>query len=323
MGLWQIVHSICIVLLLGINTYSSGAVAEAVSRSLRFSHCCSSTASSGFNINGRSSLRVNENDKTEKGPNDTYEERTSDIFSKLLRWLDKILGKNRQMRRWADLGKSNDFVKQKLKLNGLSGSALEQHRNYHLFENFIKITEAKTSTSDVWKNLGLEKIKTWEDLVKAVETENVQVFLRYANSFDDRAIRNVNKENKPVPVISDASWTEKMARMMSWLVNGKSEEYVMKALGFNTLSRVELDTNKNSEVFLVFWFVKNKNSLKSAKKETDVLLKKLLGLNNLLPGEIKRRRYETYVYLSELIKNRKLDEQLPTLMQWMTSRPGR
>ncbi|OWZ05604.1 RxLR effector protein [Phytophthora megakarya] len=78
--------------------------------------------------------------------------------------------------RWADADKSDDFVKQKLKLNGLSGDALKSNKNYKYFKQFVDIKEGnqrdvwlkqEVSTSDVWTKLGFGNVKTQEELTKA------------------------------------------------------------------------------------------------------------------------------------------------------------
>ncbi|OWY91300.1 RxLR effector protein [Phytophthora megakarya] len=217
----------------------------------------------------------------------------------------------------------------KLNLKGLTGDALTEHKNYKFFEQFVRIKtwnprnwhNTDTSTSVVWRALGLGKIKTWDDPMKAIDTEVFQVYQRYAKSVDDNAILNVFKEIKPVPVISDASWTEKMARILSWKTNKQSETYVMMALGFDTLSVSAIKSHQNDQIFMVFWLLKNKNSLEAGKHNTEGLLRNMLKLDRLSPEEMaKSNKYQTFKYLSDLIKKNDIGEQAPALLQWLAQK---
>ncbi|OWZ05068.1 RxLR effector protein [Phytophthora megakarya] len=213
--------------------------------------------------------------------------------------------------RWADADKSDDFVKQKLKLNGLSGDALKSNKNYKYFKQFVDIKEGnqrdvwlkqEVSTSDVWTKLGFGNVKTQEELTKASGTDAFQVYLRYADSVDNRAVAKSYNKEEIVPVISvDSSWAEKKARMESWVKANKPAAYVMMVLGLHDLSPAAVKSNKNLKLFAEY-LQTNKKSLGNA----DILLKHLMGLENLSPKAMTNsENYKTYKYLSDLIQNNK------------------
>ncbi|OWZ05465.1 hypothetical protein PHMEG_00022443 [Phytophthora megakarya] len=195
--------------------------------------------------------------------------------------------------------------------------------------------------------------------MNAADTDAFKLYQRYADSFDNHALINAVIENKPMPVLSiDTSWTERIARMVNWEANNKAEVYVMGALGFHILSPAAIEANRNDKTFLVYWLLKNDNtlnaaqqstkdilkklmelenlppaelallknqrSLNDARHDTKVLLKKLLGLKDLSPTEMARRdKYQTFLYLYGLIKKQKqqqIDEQVSNLMQRLTPR---
>ncbi|OWZ18212.1 RxLR effector protein [Phytophthora megakarya] len=264
------------------------------------------------------------------------------------------------MDRWAEAGKSDDFVKKQLKLRGLSGDALKAHKNYNYFERFegrrdvIRLERWMTteaSTYSVWTQQGLGYINTWDDLKKAMDTDAFKLYMSYGKYFD--TIAHLNMAIKPVPVIgSDASWMEKVVRILSWKHTDKPEEYVMKILGFDKFSLETLQANKHGETFLLFWLLKNervdrlymkelleklvefeklspaemtklknKDSLETAQENTKTLLKKLLGLNDLSKEEmVLHDKYHTYKYLSGLIKRQTIDKHISILMERLTPR---
>ncbi|OWZ05125.1 hypothetical protein PHMEG_00022843, partial [Phytophthora megakarya] len=228
-------------------------------------------------------------------------------------------------------------------------------------QNQIRAWEkTETSTFAVWREVGLGNINTWDDLMNAADTDAFKLYQRYADSFDNRAFLNVVfAGNKPVPVLStDTSWTERMARMVNWKVNNKHEDYVMAALGFDKLSPAALEANRNDKTFLMYWLLKNDNTLNAAQQNTKDIIKKLMELENLSPAELavlKNQRslnearhstkdmlkkllgfedlsptemashdkYQTFLYLYGLIKKQKqqqIDEQVSNLMQRLTPR---
>ncbi|OWY97285.1 RxLR effector protein [Phytophthora megakarya] len=118
-------------------------------------------------MTGERSLRVNTRDEAGGDVDNTLEARTGNLISKVSDFL-----KRDNVIRWAEAGKTDDFVKEKLKLNGLSGNALIQHKNYQYFENFVMFKRSNqltawqttdTPTYAVWRELGLGNVNTWDD----------------------------------------------------------------------------------------------------------------------------------------------------------------
>ncbi|OWZ04580.1 RxLR effector protein [Phytophthora megakarya] len=270
--------------------------------------------------------------------------------------------KERNAVRWADKLKSDEFVKGELKLNGLSGYALTEHTNYKFFEKFVELKKlnrlkacekTEASTFAVWRELGFGNINTWDDLINAADTDAFKLYQRYADASDSRAIRNMVMDNKPVPVLSsDTSWTERFARLVSWKVNGRAEEYAMISLGFDRFPPATLEANNNGRTFLLFWLLKNENSLGASEQSAKDILKKLMEFDRLSPTDMNILKNEDslreahhrtkilfksllkhpnlsqadiensekYRYLYSLIKTRSSDEYMSTLVNRLTPR---
>ncbi|OWZ02696.1 RxLR effector protein [Phytophthora megakarya] len=290
-------------------------------------------------VNEERSLRAGTADE---GDSDK-EERADGFISKLANLFKKKIN----VAKWADADKSDDFVMKKLKLTGLSGEALTQHTNYKFYEQFVTLKrvnawqKADASTYAVWRELGLGHINTWDDLVNAADTDAFKLYLQYAEAFDKKAITKSVLEFKPLPILgTDTSWSERVARIVSWRATGKLEEYVVLALGFDRFSPAELLANKNGKAFEIFWLLKNdkslhvnpqstkdmlkkfedldklspqemtilksKDSLEKPQRRSKFIFRKVLGMRDVPEAEIpKSEKFETYKYMYDLIKNDK------------------
>ncbi|OWY96666.1 hypothetical protein PHMEG_00033012, partial [Phytophthora megakarya] len=214
--------------------------------------------------------------------------------------------------------------------------------------------KADKSTVAVWRELGLGSISTWDDLMNAAHTDAFKIYQRYVDSFDNNAVINAAFKGKPIPVwSSDTSWTERIARMVNWKANKKSEKHIMLMLGFNTFSLDALEANQNAKTYLIYWLLKHDDSLNAAqpdikdilkrlmelenlppteltklrnvpslneaRHDTNILLKKLFGLEKLSSAEIARTdNIQTYKYLYDILvmkpKQQKIDEQVSTFI---------
>ncbi|OWZ05067.1 Avirulence (Avh) protein [Phytophthora megakarya] len=154
MGLYLTVVVVVVAHLVNVGTLSTGVLAQLTPNPHHLTH----SIVSGTDIIEQRSLRVNERDE---GRSDS-EERAGTLISKVSNYF-----KDNNVIRWADKHKSDDFVKGKLKLNGLSGDALTGHKNYKFFEKFVFLKEynrlrawekAGASTFAVWTELGLGTI---------------------------------------------------------------------------------------------------------------------------------------------------------------------
>ncbi|OWY98451.1 LOW QUALITY PROTEIN: hypothetical protein PHMEG_00030782 [Phytophthora megakarya] len=137
--------------------------------------------------------------------------------------------------------------------------------------------------------------------------------------------------------------------------NNITQEYVIKALGFDKLSPTALEANKNGKTFLVYWLLMHDNSLNAEYLSTKNIVKKLKELENLSPSnqtkmkskdsldtaQLKTKvlfmklleledlqraqlvasdKYQTYKYLYGLIKQEKIDEYKSKLLKRLTPR---
>ncbi|OWZ21357.1 LOW QUALITY PROTEIN: Voltage-gated potassium channel subunit [Phytophthora megakarya] len=246
------------------------------------------------------------------------EERVGNIFSKVSNYF-----KNNNAIRWADAFKSDDFVKEKFKLTGLSRTYTAQ--KLQALEKFVKIKKsnqldawlkADKSTIAVWRELGLGSINTWDDLMNAADTDAFKMYQRYADSFDNNAVINTAFKGKPIPVwSSDTSWTERIARMVSWKANKKMEGHIMLMLGFDKFSVDALEANQNAKTYLIYWLLKHDDSLNGAQPDIKDILKRLMKLENLPLAELTKlrnapslneARHDTNILLKKLFKLEKL-----------------
>ncbi|OWY93916.1 hypothetical protein PHMEG_00036509, partial [Phytophthora megakarya] len=330
MSLYHAVAVLVIALLVQVDTLSSCVFAQLTIKSSHWTH-------SGEIIMDKRLLRDN------KGGDDRRhtDERAGSFVSKVSNLL-----KDHNSIRWADAFKSDDFVKEKFKLTGLSGVALTGHKNYKYFEKFVEIKKlnqldawmkADRSTFAVWRELGLGSINTWDDLMNAAHTDAFKLYQRYASSSDNYAVINAGLYGKPIPVwSSDTSWTERIARMVSWKANNKGEPQIMLLLGFDKFSPAALEANQNAKTYLIYWLLKHDNSitpsrqntndilkrlmeleklpleelvklknlpsLNEARRKTNFLLKKMFGLEELSPKEVlKSDKIQTYKYLYDIL----------------------
>ncbi|KAL4170191.1 hypothetical protein KRP22_011095 [Phytophthora ramorum] len=179
--------------------------------------------------NGRS-LRVGTN---------TVEERVT--------WLEK-LGKNAKVRWWLETEKTDDYVLKALNLKGLTGSDLTKNANYKYFLKFAKKAESNRRamwlrkdfpTYQVWKELGLQRVRTVEQLNQIRNTKVFAVYKRYVNEFDNYVYRSMVAGYNPpkVMVARGAPKAEMTARVEIMAEAKRSELYAKVALGLTVPGR--------------------------------------------------------------------------------------
>ncbi|KAF4149832.1 hypothetical protein GN958_ATG00963 [Phytophthora infestans] len=155
---------------------------------------------------------------------------------------------------WLELGKSSEYVKRKLGLEGLQGTKLTSHKNYkrwvkysHRLEKNQLLAKAqrKYSTFKVWNEAGLEKItgkKVWNgmpaqeaiDVLKSIQSsDSFKYYQRYITMYDGYMINLFGSGYyRPDRFIDEsATAVEKMARAYIWADNGIDERYVREFLG--------------------------------------------------------------------------------------------
>ncbi|OWY96996.1 RxLR effector protein, partial [Phytophthora megakarya] len=91
---------------------------------------------------------------------------------------------------WAVLGKSDDYVKKKLGLQTLTGTALTNHPNYRLLTKFrYKIEgrmlgtwfEERLTLNGAWARLKLNQV----DQTRVMQTDAYKTYMRYVQMYDD------------------------------------------------------------------------------------------------------------------------------------------
>ncbi|KAG7400354.1 hypothetical protein PHYBOEH_006111 [Phytophthora boehmeriae] len=192
----------------------------------------------------------------------------------------KNLGIKAKRRYWLEFDKSDDYIKEKLGLTGLTGKQLTEHTNYKHFRwiQFRKEGDMlhdwlaqvpPLPTFDAWKKLGLEDMvlkRVQLDVIK--QTDKYATYERYVKGFDKFIIREWSRwsPDPHVPknqIPRSATETEMMAKADIWGRTTMSDEYVLYALGLDKLKRAELVKNDDyKKYFLLFKDVKEKMEMK-------------------------------------------------------------
>ncbi|EEY55666.1 secreted RxLR effector peptide protein, putative [Phytophthora infestans T30-4] len=188
----------------------------------------------------------------EDGPK-TADERSNPISNLFSQMRDK-LSLYFKTETWLELGKSSEYVKRKLGLEGLQGTKLTSHKNYkrwvkysHRLEKNQLLAKAqrKYSTFKVWNEAGLEKItgkKVWNgmpaqeaiDVLKSIQSsDSFKYYQCYITMYDGYMINLFGSGYyRPDRFIDErATAVEKMARAYIWADNGIDERYVREFLG--------------------------------------------------------------------------------------------
>ncbi|KAL4096232.1 hypothetical protein PRIC1_009594 [Phytophthora ramorum] len=165
-------------------------------------------------------------------------------------WLEK-LGKNAKVFWWLETEKTDDYVLKALNLKGLTGSDLTKNANYKYFLKFAKKAESYRlnkwlrndfPTYEAWKELGLQKVRTIEQLNQIRNTKEFGIYKRYVNEFDDYVYRSMVAGYNPpkVMVVSGATKAEMTARVEIMAEAKRSEAYAKVALGLTVPGRPRL-----------------------------------------------------------------------------------
>ncbi|KAI9984546.1 hypothetical protein PInf_005904 [Phytophthora infestans] len=213
---------------------------------------------------------------------------------KLSDYFGKSGGMKKKMLHWARAGKADDFVIENLNLKGLSGHALKSNKNYKHFEQFqealLDISLKKmTPTSDIWRRMGLEKLKTIDDVEAAQSTDAFLLYVRYARHFDAAALKNNIKHKTAIPVISDdVTFAEALARLTVWKMDDRPANYVKAALRLDNLSPTALLERQYFDLYVNFFKGKAIRMYRGGetKEDVDSFVKTALSLNSMPPENI-------------------------------------
>ncbi|KAL4170193.1 hypothetical protein KRP22_011097 [Phytophthora ramorum] len=165
-------------------------------------------------------------------------------------WLEN-LGKHAKVFWWLETEKTDDYVLKALNLKGLSGSDLTKNDNYKYFLKFAKKAESYRlnkwlrndfPTYEAWKELGLQKVRTIEQLNQIRNTKEFGIYKRFVNEFDDYVYRSMVAGYNPpkVMVVSGAAKAEMTARVEIMAEAKRSEAYAKVALGLTVPGRPRL-----------------------------------------------------------------------------------
>ncbi|KAE8998299.1 hypothetical protein PR003_g19159 [Phytophthora rubi] len=211
---------------------------------------------------------------------------------------------------WLEAEKSDDYVKEALKLNGLRGEALTKNKNYKAYLYFLKKSEEymlnkwyrhEYSTYQGWKEVGFVKITKARDLDKIRNTEQLRVYKHYVNNVDFYLFQALKAGYSPpaAMVARGASEAELTARTEIMAEAGRSVPYAKVALGMTKarypkrlLYGQALEAHEDFKYFKLF-----------LQKKAPVIQKELERFQtfNRLTGSQKRRQKELLEEL-ELVK---------------------
>ncbi|KAE8994420.1 hypothetical protein PR003_g20433 [Phytophthora rubi] len=155
---------------------------------------------------------------------------------------DRDLWTNIKVRWWLELGKTDDYVKKALKLNGLKEEALTLNKNYKAYRYFVEKSEEyklnkwyrhEFSTFQGWKEVGFVKITKASDLDKIRNTDQFRVYKDYVNYVDHYLDLWLKADNSPPAAMikRGGSEAELTARTEIMAEAGRSVPYAKVALG--------------------------------------------------------------------------------------------
>ncbi|KAL4128755.1 hypothetical protein PRIC2_007737 [Phytophthora ramorum] len=159
---------------------------------------------------------------------------------------------------WAQVGKSDEYVKQSLGLERLTGNALTASPAFKYYQEYLRKTggpklikwlhheENGRPTHEVWKRLGLEDMP-------AAEREGSQEFktyVRYATMYDDQLHQRLDSGAEPMVIVGSMYPDEMIEKIGIWAKKKRSNSYVKRMLGLERKSEYKLSVNEEYQLFL-------------------------------------------------------------------------
>ncbi|POM74916.1 Avirulence protein (Avh) [Phytophthora palmivora] len=133
---------------------------------------------------------------------------------------------------WREMGKSDEYVKKKLGLQGLSGEELTSHKNY---PRFVKHLDT------------VEKHKLWDiarggfSTYSKGNTEAFRIYKRFVGIFDENMDNTLHSGYKPPKKIDkNATPIEMYARAQVWAESKTDDVYVRMILGLENVKNDKL-----------------------------------------------------------------------------------
>ncbi|POM74542.1 Secreted RxLR effector peptide protein [Phytophthora palmivora] len=228
------------------------------------------------------SLRI---DKAGNAADETSEEKSFLTYTKV-RW-------------WLETGKSDDYVRKALKLNGLDDATMKTRKNYRYYEYFARKSldyqihnwiRQEYTTFNIWTEMGFHDVvlKTSDDLVKLMSTANGNIYKQYVNKADFYADASLKAGYKPpISMDSYATEAEKIART-TIMANAHTKDAVAKVLlGLTVpgkpMMTLQGDALKKHRGYQYFEYFQNLKSLDTKDKQYaekyEALFQKLKSLN--------------------------------------------
>ncbi|OWZ07700.1 RxLR effector protein [Phytophthora megakarya] len=150
---------------------------------------------------------------------------------------------------WLETGKTDDYIKKTLGLEGLWGSALKSAPNYMYYEHFLETREGyilknllkrEYPTKDIWAMYNLENVPS----TQLKEKEGFKTYLRYAIMEDDKIFK-LKSQDKDVVIDTSNTTPEMVAKVDMWVSLGRPKWYVKTMLNLDRRSYKATRTSKN------------------------------------------------------------------------------
>ncbi|GMF10109.1 unnamed protein product [Phytophthora lilii] len=167
------------------------------------------------------------------------------------------------------VGKSDDYVKGKLKLKNLHGDALTNNKNYKYYAYFTKKSEdyllngwlrKDINTFQAWQELKLPNVKKLEDFdVAVLNTDKFRVYSRYVKDFDTNVRRKVHAGYLPPANMLGRSEVETTLRTLVMARTDIKDNFAKMVLGLTAAGKPKtllkgdaLTTHPDFKYFLLF-----------------------------------------------------------------------
>ncbi|KAF4147618.1 hypothetical protein GN958_ATG03191 [Phytophthora infestans] len=193
---------------------------------------------------------------TNKAETDPFDTEERGVFSSI-KSMGTSIKKWAKTKYWAETGKSDDYVKQKLGLRDVPEAALKSSPKYKVYQQFLHKQEgvqmddkirSGMQTETFWNDLGLSGI----DAARRESTDAYRKYVRFTNRFDSKAEGRMFSQFEMI-VKPGKTDEEVTTRMKTWAASDRSPTFAKRMLGLNGLGkdkRKEEPLNKYFEYFL-------------------------------------------------------------------------
>ncbi|OWZ14468.1 RxLR effector protein [Phytophthora megakarya] len=150
---------------------------------------------------------------------------------------------------WLETGKTDDYIKKTLKLDGLTGTALKSAPNYAYYEHFLYTREGYMlenwlkkgySTKEIWARYKLDDVP----LTLLKDKDGFKTYLRYATMEDDKIFK-LKKQDKDVEIDESNTASEMIAKVDMWVSLDRPSWYVKAMLDLDRRSYKAFHNSRN------------------------------------------------------------------------------